>query len=238
MELVVRELGQCAYPAALALQEELVARKCGDPLARERGTGQPGTAGIPSARATDDYLLLLEHDPVYTLGRGADAADLLGADERLGIPVFRVSRGGGVTFHGPGQLVAYPILTLAHAGRDVHRYVRRLEAVLLDVCAAFGIGAQRRDGITGVWVRDAKIASIGVGVRRWTTFHGIALNVSTDLRFFEHIVACRMPEVRMTSMAQELNAVPAMRDVRATFVEAFRAEFGYAAAAVPEACRA
>lgn len=232
MALVVHELGLCAYPAALALQEELVARKIG---------GDRDAAG-PAAGDPDDYLLLLEHEPVYTLGRGADAADVLGADQRLGVPVFRVSRGGGVTFHGPGQLVAYPILTLAHGGRDVHGYVRRLEAVLVGVCAAFGIAAQRRAGLTGVWVGDAKIASIGVGVRRWTTFHGVALNVSTDLRFFGHIVACRMPEVRMTSMAEVLRtascAAPPMTDVRAAFIARFRSEFGYPDATVVEACRA
>jgi len=228
MGLVVYDLGLCAYAGALAFQEELVARKVGDAAVVD-------TVGDPAV-STDaaDYLLLLEHEPVYTLGRGADAADLLGADERLAVPVFRVSRGGGVTFHGPGQLVAYPILTLAYAGRDVHRYVRRLEEVTIGVCAAFGIAAQRRDGITGVWVGDAKIASIGVGVRRWTTFHGVALNVSTDLRFFESIVACRMPQVRMTSMARELRVAPPMTEVRATFVERFRSEFGYAGVRMAE----
>lgn len=221
MALVVRNLETVPYPAALALQEELVARKLA------------GTAD-----AADDYLLVLEHEPVYTLGRGADAADLRGADELLGVPVFRVSRGGGVTYHGPGQLVAYPIVTLSQGGRDVHRYVRRLEDVLIGVCAAFGIVAQRRTGLTGVWIDDAKIASIGVGVRRWTTFHGIALNVSTDLRFFGHIVPCRMPEVRMTSMAEALRAAPPMADVRATFIERFRSEFGYTDAVALEACHA
>jgi lipoate-protein ligase B len=229
MALIVHELGLCAYSAALALQEELVARKIGG----DRDGAEPVVAD------PDDYLLLLEHEPVYTLGRGADAADLLGADQRLGVPVFRVSRGGGVTFHGPGQLVAYPILTLAHGGRDVHGYVRRLEAVLIGVCADFGIEARRRAGLTGVWVGDAKIASIGVGVRRWTTFHGIALNVTTDLRFFGHVVTCRMPEMRMTSMAEVLRTasrtVPAMADVRAAFVAQFRSEFGYTDAGVTDA---
>ncbi len=234
MGLVVRDLGLCAYPAALALQEELVARKIGDVVAGDPAVDDPA-AGVPVSRDPDDYLLLLEHEPVYTLGRGADVADLLGADARLGIPMFRVSRGGGVTFHGPGQLVAYPILTLPQAGRDVYRYIRRLENVLIGVCAVFGLAARRRDGITGVWVGDAKIASIGVGVRRWTTYHGIALNVSTDLRFFEHIVAFRMPEVRMTAMAKELDAAPAMRDVHAAFVERFRSELGYAAVGAAEA---
>jgi len=207
MELVVRDLGVCPYATALALQDELVARR--------------------SAGEIDDQLLLLEHSPVYTLGRGADAEDLRGADQVLGVPVFRVGRGGGVTFHGPGQLIAYPIIMLRRGGRDVHGYVRTLEAVLIGVCADFGIAAERRAGLTGVWVGGAKIASIGIGVRRWTTFHGVALNVSTDLRFFTHIVPCRMPDVRMTSMAVELGVAPPMETVRARFAGQFRFAFGY-----------
>jgi len=208
MGLAIRDLGVSAYTPVLELQEELVARKI--------------------AGGSGDYLLLVEHEPVYTLGRGADAAELLGADELLGVPAVRVSRGGGVTFHGPGQLVAYPILTLGHGGRDVHRYVRNLESVLIAVCADFGLAARRRDGITGVWVGEAKIASIGVGVRRWTTFHGIALNVSTDLKFFSRIVPCRMPGVRMTSMAIELGVAPPMAAIKIAFVRAFVRHFGHA----------
>jgi lipoyl(octanoyl) transferase len=218
MELVVRNLGVCPYEAALAVQEELVARKV--------------------AGEAQDYLLLLEHLPVFTLGRGADAEDLRGADQILGVPVFRISRGGGVTFHGPGQLVAYPIIMLRHGGRDVHRYVRTLEGVLIGVCADFGIAAARQDGVTGVWVGGAKIASIGVGVRRWTTFHGIALNVSTDLRFFAHIVPCRMPDVRLTSMAVELGTAPSMTAVAARIESRFRAAFGYTQPRDVEECHA
>jgi len=216
MDLIVRNLGTCPYADTLVLQEELVARKiAGDPY---------------------DYLLLLEHEPVYTLGRGADAADLREADTVLGIPAFRIGRGGGVTFHGPGQLVAYPIIRLAHR-RDVHRYVRSLEQVLVRTCAAFQIAAQHRDGLTGVWVGAAKIASIGVGVRRWTTLHGVALNVSTDLRFFSQVVPCRMPDVHMTSMGQELGTAPAMAEVRRMFEAVFRSVFGYRKATHTE-CRA
>jgi lipoyl(octanoyl) transferase len=218
MQLLVRELGVSAYATALALQEDILARKI--------------------AGDTHDYLLLLEHEPVYTLGRGADGADLLNADHRLGVPSFRVGRGGGATFHGPGQLVAYPLLTLGHGGRDVHRYVRALEEVLIRVCRDFGIGAVRRDGLTGVWVGSAKIASIGIGVRRWTTFHGIALNVSTDMSFFTRIVPCRMPDVHMTSMALELGTAPAMAQVRSAFAGEFRSVFGYAEAAPVQECRA
>ena len=207
MQLAVRDLGICPYATALAMQDELV--------------------GLRAAGEIEDQLLLLEHSPVYTLGRGADAEDLRGADQILGVPVVRVGRGGGVTFHGPGQLIAYPIIMLRRGGRDVHRYVRTLEAVLIGVCADFGIAAERRAGLTGVWAGGAKIASIGIGVRRWTTFHGIALNVSTDLRFFTHIVPCRMPDVRMTSMAVELGVAPRMEAVTERFAGQFRSVFGY-----------
>jgi len=207
MALAVQNLGLCPYDRALVLQEALVGRK----LAGE----------------ATDYLLLLEHPPVYTLGRGADAGDLQEADRLLGVPVFRVSRGGGVTFHGPGQLVAYPIIALGRGGRDVHRYVRRLEDVLIGTCADFGVAAERQVGRTGVWVGDAKIASIGVGVRRWTTFHGVALNVSTELRYFGAIVPCRMPEVRMTSLSEQLGVVFSVTPVAAAFEQRFREVFAY-----------
>jgi lipoyl(octanoyl) transferase len=218
MQLVVRDLGMCPYATAQALQEDLVGRR--------------------AAGEIEDQLLLLEHSPVYTLGRGADADDLRGADRILGVPVFRVGRGGGVTFHGPGQLVAYPIVMLRRGGRDVHGYVRTLEAVLIGVCAEFGIAAERRAGLTGVWVGGAKIASIGIGVRRWTTFHGVALNVSTDLRFFAHIVPCRMPDVPMTSMAVELGVAPSMATVAERFTGQFRSAFGYDRTPVAEEYRA
>jgi lipoate-protein ligase B len=218
MDLVVHDLGVTAYGTALAMQEELVARKI--------------------AGDHQDYLLLLEHPPVYTLGRGADSQDLCGAGDILAVPVFRISRGGGATFHGPGQLVAYPIITLDHGGRDVHRYVRRLEDVLIAVCADFEIAAQRRVGFPGVWVGDAKIAAIGIGVRRWTTFHGIALNVSTEMQFFARIVSCRMPDVRMTSMALERGSPPPMSEVGARFARYFQTTFGYAEPAALAACRA
>lgn len=207
MSLIVHHLGTCEYAAALLLQEDLVARKI--------------------AGEDDDHLLLLEHAPVYTLGRGADAADLMGADELLGVPVFRIGRGGGVTFHGPGQLVGYPILTLAKAGRDVQGYIRTLEDVLIGVCEELGVPGCRQLGQTGVWVEQRKIASIGVGIRHWTTFHGVALNVSTDLSFFSAVVPCRMPDVRMTSIERELGRAPTMRDVEAVFESRFRRTFGF-----------
>ncbi len=205
--LRIRRLGRVPYAAALAEQERLVAE------ALDGGC--------------EETLLLLEHDPVYTLGRGAAEADLRGAHERLGVPVFRVGRGGGVTFHGPGQLVAYPIVRLAHGGRDVHRYVRALEQVLVETCAAFGVAARAVPELTGVWVGEAKIAAIGIAVRRWIAWHGVALNVAADLRYFEQIVPCRLPGLRVTSLARVLGWEPSMTDVESAFAERFAAVFGY-----------
>ncbi|MBI4519018.1 MAG: lipoyl(octanoyl) transferase LipB [Deltaproteobacteria bacterium] len=205
MTLVVQELGRIEYGRALALQQELLAARL--------------------AEHVPDQLLLLEHDPVYTLGRGADAADLCGADERLGVPVFRVGRGGGVTFHGPGQLVAYPIIKLGSGRRDVHRYMRCLEDVVIATCSEFGVVAERCPDTTGVWVGEAKIASLGVGLRRWVTYHGLALNVATDLRFFRAIVPCRMPALRVTSLAELLAVVPSLPEVGAVLARRFRETF-------------
>lgn len=204
--LRVRRLGRVQYATALELQESLVAAKI--------------------AGDETDELLLLEHEPVYTLGRGADAADLRGAADRLRVPVFRVGRGGGATFHGPGQLVAYPIVHL-HPRRDVHRYVRALEQTLIETCAAFGVEAAIRPGETGVWAGQRKIASIGIGVRRGVAFHGVALNVSTDVSYFEQIVACRMPGMEVTTLERQLGCAVPLESVEATFVRCFTGVMGY-----------
>ena len=195
--LRVRALGCMPYAESLALQEELLAAVI--------------------AHQASDQLVLVEHLPVYTLGRGADAADLCGAPERLGVPVYRVGRGGGATFHGPGQLVAYPIVRLRAGGRDVHRYVRALEAALIATCARFGVTAQAPAGQTGVWVGERKIGAIGIGVRRGIAYHGIALNVSTDLSYFAHIVPCRTSGMAVTSLAELLGAAPTVDAVGAAF---------------------
>jgi lipoyl(octanoyl) transferase len=151
-----------------------------------------------------DTVLLLEHPDVVTLGRGADESNLV-LDERAlreaGYELYRVNRGGDVTWHGPGQLVGYPILDLGARGRDVHRYLRDLEGVLIATLGDFGIAARRREGLTGVWLDERrKIASIGIGVRRWVTLHGFALNVCCDLERFDAIVACGLRDVEMTSV--------------------------------------
>lgn len=196
-------LGTVDYRAALELQEAMVAARRIDVIG--------------------DTLLLLEHPPVYTLGRGADERFMAGAPES--VPAFRVSRGGQVTFHGPGQLIAYPIVKLEGAARDVIRYLRMLEQAMIDALADCGIESERRDGLTGVWVEGRKIASIGVGLRRWITMHGMALNVSTDLSYFERIVPCGIAGCEMISIAKlghpEVSVAKFADVMRTSFVRTF-----------------
>jgi lipoyl(octanoyl) transferase len=152
---------------------------------------------------TQDTLLLLTHPHVYTIGRSGDQANLLVSEEVLtqeGILVERVSRGGDVTYHGPGQLVGYPIVRLERP--DLHRFVRCLESALIDALGTFGVSSHRIEGQTGVWVEGKKIASIGVGVRRWVTYHGFALNVATDLTYFQRIHLCGLKGREATSMIE------------------------------------
>lgn len=154
-----------------------------------------------------DTLLLLQHPPVLTLGRGSRPENILSCQAELkarGVELFEVERGGDVTFHGPGQLVGYPIMDLEPLGRDLHRYLRNLEEVLILTLQEYNIAAQRRKNYTGVWVGEEKIASIGIHVSRWVTRHGFALNVTTDLTYFDLIVPCGIPEVQMTSIEKIL----------------------------------
>lgn len=181
-----------------------------------------------------DALFLLEHPPVFTLGRNADAADVVaGRDwlESQGIEVVETNRGGQVTYHGPGQLVGYPVLDLKPDRRDVRRYVRALQETLILALAEYGISAQGGAGETiGVWTREAaprKIASIGIHLKRWVTIHGFALNVDTRLDHFGGIVACGLPDVRMTSMAQLLSEAPSLTEVTDVVARAFTRRFGY-----------
>jgi lipoyl(octanoyl) transferase len=160
-----------------------------------------------------ETVLLLEHEPVYTIGRLPDKSSLRGPGQ-LPYPVFETNRGGQATYHGPGQLVGYPILDLRVRGRDLHVYLRNLENLLIDLAEDFGIRASRVEGKTGVWVEDRKIASIGVGVRKWVTMHGFALNVSNDLHGFEHIIPCGIADVRMTSISRELSKEISLEAVR------------------------
>jgi lipoyl(octanoyl) transferase len=180
----VRWLGRMNFAEALALQEEIVAKK---------------RANVSSP----DELLLLEHEPVYTIGRTPDQSSLLGASH-LPHPLFPINRGGQATYHGPGQLMGYPIIDLRRCGQDLHRYLRWLEQLLIDLLVQYDIAAARREGLTGVWIENRKIASIGVGVRHWITMHGFALNVCGDLTPFDKIIPCGISNVTMTSMEREL----------------------------------
>jgi lipoyl(octanoyl) transferase len=205
----VRRLGHLGYAAAWELQRELVA-------ARQAG-------------ATPDTLLLLEHPPVITLGRSGASEHLLGSDaelERRGVAFVETDRGGDITFHGPGQIVGYAIVDLAARGRDLHRYLRDLEAVLILALAEFGIRGGRIDGLTGVWVGDAKVAAIGIRVSRWVTHHGFALNVDTDLSYFDLIVPCGIADRRVTSMGALLGRTVDRDGVEEALGRAFRSVFG------------
>ncbi len=181
-------------------------------------------------RAADDYLLLLEHPPVYTLGTRADPAHVLVPPAVVGAELVRTDRGGDVTYHGPGQLVGYPIVTLPEwrdGTRDVVAYVRKLEAVLIAALGDLGIAAERHDRFTGVWVGDAKIAALGVKVARGRTRHGFALNIEPDLGMFDHIVPCGIPDKAVTSLAALLPSSPSMRRVVDAVVASFAEHFGH-----------
>jgi lipoyl(octanoyl) transferase len=195
--LRVRWLGRMEFSDALALQEEVVTKKRQD-------------------RSLDDELLLLEHEPVYTIGRTPDKASLLGA-AHLPHPLIPTNRGGQATYHGPGQLMGYPIIDLRRCGQDLHRYLRWLEQLLIEFLGDHRIAASRREGLTGVWIDHRKIASIGVGVRHWITMHGFALNVCGDLSPFNYIIPCGINNVAMTSMEKETGKSISVVDVAVAF---------------------
>ncbi len=213
--LEVRRLGRVAYADALELQRDLVEQR--------------------RAAAIPDTLLLLEHPHVLTVGvrNGGERRNITATPERLtslGVDVFETGRGGDVTYHGPGQIVGYPILDLRPDRQDVHRYVRDLEAVMMRACCDFGIRAQRLSGLTGAWVNDPsrgleKIGAIGVRISRWITSHGFALNVNADLDFFRLIVPCGISDRGVTSMQQLLGAAPAQPSVEDRLIAHFAAVF-------------
>lgn len=193
--LSIRWLGRVAFADALVMQEKLVTGKRAD-------------------HSLGDELLLLEHEPVYTIGRTPDQSSLRDA-AHLPHPLFPINRGGQATYHGPGQLIGYPIIDLRECGQDLHRYLRWLEALLVETLAEFGLAATTRPGLTGVWVENRKIASIGVGVRHWITMHGFALNVCGDLAPFDQIVPCGIANVAMTSIEKEIGRECSVADVAA-----------------------
>jgi lipoyl(octanoyl) transferase len=189
-ELDVLGVGRMAYGDALELQRALARARIDKTLER-------------------DVLMLVEHPPVVTLGRSTQREHLLTPEAQLrarGIELFDIERGGDVTFHGPGQLVGYPIYDLAEHKKDLHHFLRQLEAALIRALDHLGITGERRDTLTGVWVEDRKIASIGIHVKKWVTWHGFALNVLTDLSYFDLIVPCGIAGVQMTNVQRELGA--------------------------------
>jgi len=210
--LRIFDLGRCDYDRAWALQKDLHAR----------------VAAAPEEPA---HLVLLEHPPVITLGRRADPAHVLLSRDELaarGVQVRHVDRGGDVTYHGPGQLVAYPILRLTGGRRDVHGYFRRLEQTVVNLLAEYGVAAGRQEGLTGVWVGDRKVCAMGVAIKRWTTYHGIALNVNTDLASFRFITPCGIEGKGVTSLSALLGTEVPLSEVSDGFVRHFAAEFGFA----------
>ncbi|HEY9420864.1 MAG TPA: lipoyl(octanoyl) transferase LipB [Thermoanaerobaculia bacterium] len=185
-----------------------------------------------------ERFLLLEHPPVFTLGRNASHEDVLAAPEWLaarGVQVAECDRGGQVTYHGPGQLVGYPIVNLSPDRRDIRRYVRDLQEVLIRTLADYGVAAEPRDGqaFIGVWVGEEKIASIGVHLSRWITTHGFALNVSTDLSFFNEIIPCGLDQVRMTSVERLTGKAPFLPEIAAVCARHFGNVFDRELVALP-----
>ncbi len=198
------DLGRRDYESVWRLQQRLVARRQADAIA--------------------DVLLTVEHDDVITLGRKQRARDNL--VQTGDIPVVEIERGGDVTYHGPGQLVGYPILALEGDQRDLHAYLRRLEQGLIDTCAALGLVARRNPGWTGAWIGAKKVASIGIAVRRWVTLHGFALNVATDLSRFATINPCGLDAAVMTSLAAELGRSVTLDEVKPLLVRSMEGALG------------
>ncbi|MES2123395.1 MAG: lipoyl(octanoyl) transferase LipB [Gemmatimonadota bacterium] len=215
--LEVVDLGRRPYLEVLELQRSLR-------LARIEGS-------LPH-----DTLLLVEHEPVYTLGRGTRASSLplpVAALEALGATVVEVERGGDVTWHGPGQLVGYPILNLSAHREDLHWYLRTLEQALIDALANLGVAAERLAGKTGVWTAGGKIASLGIHVKQWVTLHGFAINVAPDLHWFGRIVPCGLDGVTMTSIARETGRRPDDPTLWADALSATVSAFGEAFSLAP-----
>lgn len=203
-QILVQNIGRKSYKAVWDLQKE---------MQQQRIKGE-----------IDDTLILVEHDPVYTLGKNANEDHLLQSRDES-IDVFNIERGGDITFHGPGQLVGYPILDLSNYKKSVSWYMRTLEQVLIDTLIEFKITAQRNDGLTGVWVGNEKIAALGVRISRWVTMHGFALNVNPDLSFYDGIIPCGIFDHGVTSMEQLLGETQNSDNVKNMVIEKFNKYF-------------
>ena len=203
-QILVQNIGQKSYKAVWDLQKEMQQQRINGNIA--------------------DTLILVEHDPVYTLGKNANEDHLLQSRDES-VDVFNIERGGDITFHGPGQLVGYPILDLSNYKKSVSWYMRTLEQVLIDTLIEFKIIAQQNDGLTGVWVGDEKIAALGVRISRWVTMHGFALNVNPDLSFYDGIIPCGIFDHGVTSMEQLLGETQNSDNVKNMVIEKFNKYF-------------
>ncbi|MFM8807936.1 MAG: lipoyl(octanoyl) transferase LipB [Chthoniobacterales bacterium] len=206
-----RWLGRIGYASALEMQEKAVASR--------------------AAGENPDQIFFLEHDPVYTIGRKRDRSSL--GNVPLPHPVEEINRGGQATFHGPGQLVGYFIFDLQKLTPDLHIFLRWIEEGLIALLNDYGLNAQRREGLTGVWIEDRKIASIGVGVRKWITMHGFGLNIGSDLSGFEAITPCGIEGVTMTSLSRELEREVSVEDVANQAAKVFRACYPSLSTVIP-----
>ena len=204
MNVQVRDLGLCAYDEVWILQKEIQAQRI--------------------AGEIEDTLLLVEHEPVYTLGKNADNNHLL-QHYPDNVQIFQIERGGDITFHGPGQLVGYPILDLHNYKKSVSWYMRSLEQVIINTLQKYGIKGEQKEDLTGVWIKDKKIAAFGVRISRWVTMHGFALNVNTDMQYYEGIIPCGILEYGVTSMEKLLNHEVNMKDVKNTLISSFKNVF-------------
>ena len=203
-QILVQNIGRKSYKAVWDLQKE---------MQQKRIKGE-----------IEDTLILVEHDPVYTLGKNANDDHLLQSRDQS-VDVFNIERGGDITFHGPGQLVGYPILDLSNYKKSVSWYMRTLEQVLIDTLIEFKIIAQRNEGLTGVWVGDEKIAALGVRISRWVTMHGFALNVNPNLSFYDGIIPCGIFDYGVTSMEQLLGETQNNDNVKNMVIEKFNKYF-------------
>ena len=201
-QIIIHDLGQRPYQEVWDYQKEIQAKRI--------------------AGEIEDTFLMVEHEPVYTLGKNANENHLLQSRDQS-VDVFNIERGGDITFHGPGQLVGYPILDLSNYKKSVSWYMRTLEQIIIDTVSEFGIEAKRIEGLTGVWVGDEKIASLGVRIRRWVTMHGFSINVNTDLTFYDGIIPCGIFDHGITSMEQLLCRPQNIEKVK----KVVRSKFGY-----------
>jgi lipoyl(octanoyl) transferase len=209
-KLTYCDLGFIDYEEAWKLQKKILNRR----LAGE----------------VDDLFFLLEHPHTYTLGKVADRSNLLLTQEQLterGIKVYDIDRGGDITYHGPGQIVGYPIIDLKKWKEDTHAYLRNLEQLIINVCKKYGLEAERKEGLTGVWIEDRKIAAIGIKVSRWITMHGFAFNINTDLSLFGGIIPCGIKDKEVTSLQKETGIKYDVEDIKKDLLEEFVRIFDY-----------